>query len=320
MIKKPLEQLFDAMHHGKYSYADFLTGSIENNFKRKLIGPATRQREVLIPNKKLKDYLVFLNLFVFEHLPVRKSVVFSYRKGATPVQAVEAHRNSKYFLQMDIRNFFPSIRRELVERALRDGDRDTPVSDLQNYITRILDLVCIDNQVPLGFPTSPAISNAILNSFDAKVEAHCSADAVQYTRYSDDLIFSSNKLISEKLPTQVTDFLHHSSDGILSIHPGKTKLFQTGGRIKILGMLILPNGKITIDSKIKADLEVLLHFYITDKEKFFDRCEGDEQAGIERAAGYLTYANSIDPDYIDRLRRKFGAATVDMFLHRSYPQ
>ena len=320
MIKKPLEQLFDAMHHGKYAYADFLSGTLENNFRRQIIGPSTRRREILAPNKKLKDFLVFLNLFVFDHLPVCRDAVFSYRKGATPMQAVEIHRNSRYFLQMDIKNFFPSINRALVERALLEGGETTPVADIQERKERILDMVCIDGHLPLGFPTSPPISNAILNGFDVEMKGYCKRIGVRYTRYSDDLIFSSESPIPQQLPEEVAALIRRHSDDVLSIHSGKTKLFRTGGKIKILGMMILPNGRITIDSKIKSELEVLLHFYITDKSKFFDLCEGDEQAGIERAAGYLTYANSVDPEYIGRLRKKFGAATVDMVLHRSYPQ
>lgn len=320
MIKKPLEQLFQAMHHGKYSYVDFLNGCIEDNFRRQRIGPTSRQREVLVPNKKLKDYLVFLNLFVFEHLPVLNRVVFSYRKGATPMQAVEVHRKSKYFLQMDIKNFFPSVNRALVDSALQGGGDTTAVSDIQRHQARILDLVCVDGALPLGFPTSPPISNAVLYSFDTALDLICQERSIRYTRYSDDLIFSSERQIDEEFSDQVSELLRSSTQGLLAVHSGKTKYFQTGSRIKILGMMILPNGVITIDSRIKRDLEVLLHFYITDKSKFFDLCEGDEQSGIERAAGYLTYANSVDLNYIDRLRRKFGASTVDMFLHRSYPQ
>ena len=308
------------MHHGKYRYEDFLNESIASNYRFELVGPASKRRQVLVPNKKLKAFLTFLNLFVFEYLPIQKDVVFSYRKGATAAQAVERHRDAKYFLQMDIQDFFPSIGRALIEDSISAGADSTPVADLKSHIARILDFTCVDDQLPLGFPTSSPLSNAVLFRFDGRLLDYCQALGLQYTRYSDDLIFSSHNPIPRACADEIQEILTQQTLGLLSINRSKTKFFQTGGKIKILGMMILPNKKITIDSKIKIDLEVLLHFYLTDRKKFTDKADGDEQRGIEKTAGYLSYANSIDADYVNRLRRKFGASTVDMFLHRSYPQ
>jgi len=320
MNKKPLEVLFNAMHHGKYKYEDFLNDRVSENYSVKFVGRSSKPREVLVPNKRLKAYLTFLNLFVFEYLPVCKEVVFSYRKGAAVVQAVEVHRKSKYFLQIDIKDFFSSIDRSLVEGALFNGWQSTPVLDLVPHGPRILDLVCVDDRIPLGFPTSSPISNAVLFNFDCRILDYCKSLGISYSRYSDDLIFSSDSPNLEACLTNATALLASETSERLVINPAKTKFFQTGGRIKILGMMILPNEKVTIDSKIKSDLEVMLHFYTTDRAKFVDRVDGDEKKGAEKTAGYLSYANSVDPDYVNRLRRKFGASIVDMFLHRTYPQ
>lgn len=88
--------------------------------------------------------------------------------------------------------------------------------------------------------------------------------------------------------------------------------------MKILGMLILPNGQITVDPNIRKEIEVLLHFYLTNKEKFLDKVDGDLDAGSERIVGYLNYVNAVDGEYLDKLKRKYGVATVDMFLHRAF--
>jgi len=80
-------------------------------------------------------------------------------------------------------------------------------------------------------------------------------------------------------------------------------------------MVILPNGKVSVDIKFKRQIEVLLHFYLTDRAKFFLLVESDLAGGMERISGYLSYINTVDKEYLNKLRKKYGATLVDMFLH-----
>ena len=80
MQSKSLEFLFDAMHHGKYEFEDFLHGNIASS----VTTTRFRQRKLYRPDKKLKAYLVFLNTFLFERLAVNERIVYSYRKGVNP--------------------------------------------------------------------------------------------------------------------------------------------------------------------------------------------------------------------------------------------
>lgn len=82
-------------------------------------------------------------------------------------------------------------------------------------------------------------------------------------------------------------------------------------------MNILPNGRVTIDVKLKNKIEVLLHFYIRNRSRFLELSGGDSDAGIKRLAGYINYINSADRPYLEKLKRKFGSTVVDSFLHRS---
>src|SRR5262245_54894201 len=98
MTTKSLQALFDAMHHGKYEFDDFLHGDVGANFD--VI--SANGRPVHRPNKKLKAYHTFLNTFACEYLDVNDRVVYSYRKGASVYAAVSAHAKSRAFFQADI--------------------------------------------------------------------------------------------------------------------------------------------------------------------------------------------------------------------------
>jgi len=321
MIQKPLSDLFNSMHHGKYDFADFMQGRVDENYK--VLSPNTsgNHRKVFHPNKKLKVYHTFLNLFLFECLPINKEVVYSYRKGFSAYHAVAKHSSSKHFFQTDISSFFASINRELIKETILAGKSSCPVIDVENSIERILDLVCIEDALPVGFPASAPISNATLYAFDNDLEKYCKKFDLIYTRYSDDIVISSqsNKAI-ENIDQEIQDRLISCASDKLRLNSKKSKHFQIGGKIKILGMMILPNGKVTIDSKLKSEMEVLLHFYINNRAKFFQYAGSDEQKALGRITGFLNYANSIDQEYLSKLRKKFGATIVDTLLHRPLPK
>ena len=314
MQAKSLQFLFDAMHHGKYDFEDFLFGSIDTCYTTTQI----KHRNVYRPNKKLKAYHTFLNTFLFEYLDLNEQVVYSYRKGVNPHEVALAHASGRAFFQADIENFFGSIDRALVKATILSQRNRVPISDLGSHVERILDLTTICGVLPVGFPTSPSISNVCLTPFDNDLENYCRAANLVYTRYADDIVISGESRealrgVESKLDALLTS--HFA--GNLRLNSSKRKLTSIGRKVSILGMVVLPNGRVTIDMEVKRRVEVLLHFFIRNRKRFLAIVDGDMDSGIRELCGYITYINSADRAYLEKLRHKFGATVVDSFLHRS---
>lgn len=318
MTKKPLKTLFDAMYHNKLDFADFATGDIDRHLSRKTITTESgKSRVVFVPDKVLKKYHSFLNLFVFNHLPVNADVVFSYRKGTNVAAAVRKHSNGKHFYQTDISNFFESITAALVRRSVLRGQENIPVQDAGEYIERIIDLSTVEGKLPLGFSTSPAISNAALLPFDNSLESYCSKNDLVYTRYSDDITISSGERESLlELDSVITGILSAHEYSEMTLNQHKTKISSTGRKIKILGMVILPNGQVTLDVKIKNRIETLLYLYINNQSALSEITNLDLDGSYETLSGLLNYANTIDQLYLDKLRRKYGVTVIDTLIHQ----
>jgi RNA-directed DNA polymerase len=318
-VSKPLEVLFRSMYHDKLDFSDFVGGAIEENYSTFEHRENDKVRVIIKPSKKLKTFHKFLNLFLFEHLPINERVVFSYRKGFSVYDAVAPHACGKHFFQSDIRRFFTSIDRSLVRETIDRGKDRAPINDVDAYVERILDLVCIDGALPPGLPASPVISNAVLLPFDDGTETYCRSIGCTYTRYSDDIIVSGPaREPLESLRDRLSTSLTTAYGPRFELNDRKSKLFKTGGKISILGLTILPNGRISVDSRIRTETEVLLHFYLTDREKFSQRAGGDEEKAVHRISGFFNYVNATDGRYLDKLRRRYGATTVDMFLYRAF--
>lgn len=314
MNKRPLKELLAAMHQGKFDFPELDEGDISNLYDTKTYN----KREIHIPNKKLKTFHSFLKLFLLEHLDINEDVVFSYRKGVNVVDAVSKHAHSKYFFQTDIKNFFNSIDEDLVRETLLRNIEKCPISDIRENADKLVKILTINNSVPIGFSTSPLLSNSCLFIFDNMLQDYCRKRSLIFSRYSDDIIISSSeKHLLIEVENYISQLLTETTENKLSINTAKSKHTQTGNKIKLLGMVILPNGKVSVDIKFKKDTEVKLHFYLTNKDKFNEVAGPDLESAIEKISGHLNYYNTVDPSYLDKLRKKYGATTVDMFLHKS---
>jgi RNA-directed DNA polymerase len=315
MTKKSLQLLFGTMHHGKYDFEDFLHGVVASNYDSITV----KGRPVYRPDKKLKAYHAFINAFVCDYLDVNKRIVFSYRKGVNPHAAVAAHAGNRAFFQTDIGNFFGSIDREMVRSTLAARSTRVPIADLADHIERILDLTTtLDGALPVGFSTSPPISNSCLAGFDDELETHCRSTDLMYTRYSDDLLLSARSrdhLIG--IEAAIGRMLRTHFSNKLQLNPAKSKFTSVGRKVKMLGMVVLPTGQVTVDRELKNRIEVLLHFYLRDREKFLAVVDNDLKGGIEKLSGYINYLNAADTRYLEKVRRKFGATVIDSFLHKS---
>ncbi len=311
---KSLEEIFVSTFHNKYQFSNFLSFDVLAEVTKFKV----RNKTIYELSKKLKAFQRFLNTCVFEYALINEEVVYSYRKGLTILNAVKKHSDNKYFFQTDISDFFGNISGNEIRNVLSHNLTNVPVNDIEKYTDRIFDLITIDRRLPVGFATSPLISNSCLLSFDNELQGFCIKNGITYSRYSDDLILSTNDdkalLNFDEILSELLNKHFHDS---LKLNPAKTKHTHKGKKIKLLGLIVLPTGKITVDIRVKRKIEALLHFYITDKQKFSELAGGSYETGLAKVSGQLNYINMIDSEYLNKLRKKYGNTVVDMFFHKS---
>ncbi len=314
MTKISLEKAFNSYFHDKYSFNHFCNLDIKTQYE-----DIFYSKNTFSPSKELKRYQQFLNFFIFDFMKVNKDVVFSYRKGVSTYDAIYPHKDSKYILSTDIKSFFLHIDKEDIKNLILQNKKNYLIQeeDIEHYIDTLVNLVSYNDILPIGAPTSPKISNAYLFQFDNKLQKYCKVEDIIYTRYSDDFIFSSNT--NEKfdlLLSTMKELLISFGLESLQLNERKTKLQRKGSRIMLLGLVITPNGTITVDKKIKKEIEVLLHFYLSNKDKFKDFFEKNYDSNLEKVSGRLSHIKSIDKQFITKLKKKYGSYIVNSFVHR----
>jgi len=311
LSKRTLKQAFNAVFHNKDSFDDFCSFNPNENIEEFYY----KDRKIFKTSDKYKTYLRFLDKVVLRYLAKNADVVHSYIKGKSVLTAVTAHTNSKAFFLTDIQSFFPNIKKEDVTRVLTRDLALIPIADFESYIAYCSDIMTQDDTIPVGFPTSPQLSNGFLYEFDVALHQHCRDNDLIYTRYSDDVIISGDD--KEQLYTlrdTVQKLLHAHGSELLFINSEKTRITHIGNKVKILGLIITQDGKVTVDSKYKRTLESLLHFYTTDKDKYTSLLKNTYDGKEQSLFGLLHYVKATDPAYLKKLQRKYGLLALRMLM------
>ena len=140
-----------------------------------------------IRHDKIKNFL--------EEFFVPSAFTKAYVKGRSIYHNAQWHMYNDYFIMLDIKDFFPSIcHNQLADKIYREmnlsGDNRISRKECKNLVS----LCSISNRgLPLGFVTSPILSNIYLKEFDCifygKLK-QLGLKNVVYTRYADDLTIS----------------------------------------------------------------------------------------------------------------------------------
>ncbi len=97
---------------------------------------------------------------------------------------VRFHCGKEAIYQVDIKDFFPSVTFETVQKFFIE-------SGCTEYVSNLLaDIVTLNGYLPQGYPTSPIISNLVLWKLDIEQENICKKYSLSRTRWIDDIIIS----------------------------------------------------------------------------------------------------------------------------------
>ena len=141
------------------------------------------QRQILAPNPELKGLQRQILRSVLAGLPTHPAAK-GFQPGESIVTNAVKHAGRALVISMDLKDFFPSIKKERVRKLFKKVGWDQEAA-------KWLATVCSHNgSLPQGAPTSPRLSNLANFRFDTRLHALTAACDGEYTRYADDLTFS----------------------------------------------------------------------------------------------------------------------------------
>jgi len=151
------------------------------DLKRKGIGWKAR---ILNPSKGTLK-LVQKKISKLLHEIEMPQYVQGSRKGRGSVSNARLHQGNKEFFVTDLKDFFPSINNRRVYEAFAASGFSPDVSRVLTTFTTFR------GKVPQGAPTSSGVANLCFLEIDSRLSSIANAYGITYTRYVDDLVFSS---------------------------------------------------------------------------------------------------------------------------------
>jgi|GEM_PF-415029 len=222
---------------------------------------------------------------ILQKIPVSNhSTAFQSGKNGIKENA-EFHRFSIYLLQMDLKNFFPSISSSKVYIIFKQ-------LGYNSFISNMLTKICTYNGVlPQGGVCSPHISNLVCYKLDNRFKGLCSTRDVLYTRYADDLTFSAdNKETLRRIKHVIEDII--LDEGFV-LNEKKTRFLSPYSHKVITGITINDQDKkLKVKKELKRNLRALIHSTIST---------GD-YSQVNEINGYVSYINSIENGYDEKIK------------------
>lgn len=257
------------------------------------------------PSPELRMLQSWLCAEVFSLFPV-SGISMAYRHGFSILDNAKLHKNSNYFVRVDIKDFFKSIKYSDLEIVMVENKDVLPEFALtEEFMREIVDVCCFlgqDRFLPIGYVTSPMISNAVMKGFDdslaSAVASHDLLKSGVLTRYADDFVFSCKEKGSCKVFLEIfNDFVLGSFSPIISVNERKTCFMsKKGGGAIITGLLVNGDGNVVLKRSLRDKIRLFLGL---QKKGVLS------QEDCKSLLGYISFVRHVDPNFFTKISFKY---------------
>ncbi len=256
------------------------------------------KRTILSPDYQLKEVLRSLNHFLQSYyLWLKPNEVHGFvinpkylqQTNCTIVSNAKVHIGKKHILNIDLKNFFPNISAQQVKNLF--------TSSIFQYNEQLAIAITLlttyKAHLPTGSPTSPVISNFVCLTLDSQLSAFCQQNQLSYTRYADDLTFSSEHYISDEINDNIKALIKHNG---FEINTQKLHIQSAHRRQVVTGITV--NEKVNVDRKLLKKIRAMLHDLAQNgvdaaTKRHFKSNKIDCQRFTERLHGYINFVGQV---------------------------
>ncbi|MGF7181210.1 retron St85 family RNA-directed DNA polymerase [Tunturiibacter psychrotolerans] len=268
-----------------------------------------KKRTIAQPAREVKPLQYWVMKNVLAAFPIHPSAV-AYRKGKSILDNAAPHAAHAFLCKLDFKNFFPSIKSSDFEKFMHFNPLASVWTKEEiGHLSRILfwrkkrgNVL----QLSIGAPSSPLLSNILLYAFDVAMNAFCSGADITYTRYADDLSFSTNTQGAlSQMEERVMEICKEIRSPKLMLNEGKTVHASKRGLRRVTGLVLTNDGLVSLGRERKRAIRARFHRYM------LGQLSGAE---IAELAGMLSFIRSVEPLFLQRLAKTYGANALEHLI------
>ena len=254
-------------------------------------------RRITAPTGKLKDIQRCISAIVAPYYRTPECV-HGFAEGRSVATNARNHTGRNYVLNIDLKDFFPTITYTRVMKSLQELGFNEEVSDI---ISRLCTIPMWDerkemwrNALPQGSPSSPLLSNIVCSSLDQRLSALAKRYGVTYSRYADDMTFSSDHSVYARdglFFKELEDIVRSSG---FKINEKKTRLQKKGSRQEVTGLIV--GEKVNTYRQFTKNLRAAVFHAETNG------CTPHEFNNIMGRVSYMAMVKGTDAPVVKRFR------------------
>lgn len=231
---------------------------------------------------------------------------YAYKEGASTKACLGRHVSNDHFLKTDIHAYFDSISFDMLRDkvlALKPGLRREHA-----YWTKILSACFYEGKMPIGFVSSPTLSDFFLKDVD---ERFGNMEGISYTRYADDFIVSAaGDDADERLQSVLDELKDEIEARQLVLNQKKTyfrHLRQEGDAIHVLGLNLVrtaeATNRITVSDRFIRETSMELCQLMQEKTQLNNWEARKRFCAAMGKVGYITYASEQSAQKLQKMLR-----------------
>jgi retron-type reverse transcriptase len=217
-------------------------------------------RDISAPCYQLGVILYITNILL-KSLYEPSASVTGFTEGKSVVDNAQMHVNHHYVFNIDLKDFFPSVRQARVWARLQ-----LPPFNFSQEIANVVAGLCChfnaegtDCVLPQGAATSPLLTNAVCDTMDRRMRGVAKRFGLHYSRYADDITFSSMHNVYQENSDFRKELRNIIEGQNFCINDKKTRLLRTGQRQEVTGLTV--NSKVNVTRKYVRDIRYILHLW-----------------------------------------------------------
>ncbi len=224
----------------------------------------------LITSPRNSSYMFLLQslneLLKSMYTPAQSAMGFT--EGRSVVTNANVHKGQNYVVNLDLKDFFPSIEQPRIWKRLQLAPFNFP-SSIANVIAGLCSMKetrtdttgndVVTYVLPQGAPTSPIITNMICDTLDRRLLGLSKRFGLRYTRYADDITFSSMHYVYAKDGVFRKELTRIIESQGFTINEAKTRLQKLGSRQEVTGIIV--SDKLNVSKKYIRNIRNLLYIW-----------------------------------------------------------
>jgi len=296
---------------------------------------STGTRLICVPTGPLMQVQKWINRFVLQSVPSHPCSM-AFARGQSIVDCARRHCGCQWLIKLDVRRFFESIsERQVFQVFVGLGYRPLIAFEMARLSTRVPkkrprpderkrwsngtaaqekysleDYRSADvGHLPQGAPTSPILSNLCVHGLDENLAALAHENRLVYTRYADDMVFSTTSPFSRDKCMYIARTVSEQMKVFgLRTNTTKTSIVPPGARKVVLGLLV-DRDHPRLQQTFRKQME--LHMYHLTRHGPLPHAEKRDFDSVFRLKlfleGKISYASSVEPEFGESLWHQFNA-------------